>query len=109
MTSWPSWPNSVTMRRFTSNPRWSLPIAIFMAVPAQLAPRALANDFRRQGVQAAPDLLGALPVDLLLAADRVADVVAGRRQQPGAGAGPGRARRQAQQVAASHGHQVVGL
>src|SRR5947209_1227145 len=115
--SWPSWPSRATIRLLTSTPRWSLPIAIFIAVPAPprrpaadapaVPPYSALKPLRRQVVEAAPDLSRAVPVDRPLAADRVGDVFPPRREQPRVR--PREAAGQGRQVAASHGHQVVGL
>src|SRR5438309_1865954 len=111
-TSWPRAWMDATRRCLVSTPRWSEPMAIFMAGTSWRAGRAAGpstfQDLGQPLPQALPDLLGTFLVQLLRPADRVGDVVAGGREQLRLGADSHAQALQHAQVVVRHREQVVG-
>ena len=87
---------------------WPCTLALPDSAATEIGNLQLTN-FRRQVSRSAPDLCRTVAVDLPLAADRVAHVLARSATAAAAARRLREAAGQRQQVAASHGQQVIGL
>src|SRR5262245_14307553 len=80
--------NRATTRFFTSNPRWSLPTAIFMLpthkqrrLSLRLHGGGRADELRQQHAEVVPDLFRTGAIDRVILTDRIRHILAFRTEQ----------------------------